>query len=149
MPNANTSGIALRLYPIFPILRRVAKNETTLPRGGGKDGDRPVYISPGTRIVSNYYALHRVESAFGVDVETFNPDHWDSINPSPWDYMLFGGGPRACVGKHKALAEAACTIVKIAQTIRAVESRDDKDWAGEVKLTARNANGCKVALIPA
>ena len=149
MQDADISiGIALRMYPIFPIMVRVAKNETTLPRGGGEKGDHPIYITPGVRIVSNFYALHRVESIFGPDIERFNPDRWDSVTPGPWDYMPFGGGPRGCVGQQKALAEAAYTIARIAQKFKGIESRDDRDWAGEVKLTARNANGCKVALIP-
>ena len=128
---------------------RAAKNETTLPKGGGPNGELPVYIAPGTRIISNFYALHRDKSVFGPEVEVFDPDRWDSISPSPWEYMPFSGGPRACVGQHKALAEASYTIVRIAQAFKGLESRDAMDWAGQMKLTARNANGCKVALIPA
>jgi cytochrome P450 len=137
------------MYPIFPVLVRVALNATTLPAGGGEEGRCSIYIPRGTKLISNSYALHRVQEVFGSDVETFNPDRWQSINPDSWQYMPFSGGPRGCVGQHKALAEASYTLVKIAQTFKGLESRDEKDWAGQMKLTARNANGCKVALIPA
>lgn len=56
---------------------------------------------------------------------------------------------RACLGQQKALAEAACTLIRIAQAFKGIESRDDREWAGDQKLVAKNADGCKVALISA
>lgn len=61
--------------------------------------------------------------------------------------MPFGGGPRACVGQSKALAEATYVLVRLVQKFPAVEARPQagKDgWEGEIKLTVRNANGCRV-----
>ncbi|TVY21175.1 Cytochrome P450 [Lachnellula arida] len=105
----------LRIYPMFPIIERVALNDTTLPVGGGEKRNCPIYIPHGTKLVSNYYALHHVES--------------HSIRPGPWEYMPFSGGPRPCVGQHKALAEASYTLVKITQLFKGQESRHEKDWA--------------------
>ncbi|TVY49941.1 Cytochrome P450 monooxygenase [Lachnellula occidentalis] len=146
---SNVLKESLRMYPIFPVLVRVALKDTTLPVGGSEKRDFPIYIPRGTKLYSDYYALHHVESVFRPDVEVFNPDRWHSISPGPWEYMPFSGGPRACVRQHKALAEASYTLVKIVQLFKGLESRDEKEWAGQMKLTARNANGCKVALIPA
>ncbi|KAM3066189.1 hypothetical protein ACMFMG_012149 [Clarireedia jacksonii] len=140
---------SLRIYPVFPTMGRVALQDTTLPRGGGSDGSSPVFIAKGTRVTSSFYALHRDSLIYGSDTESFNPDRWDMIKPESWEYMPFGGGPRRCVGREKALAEAAFVLIKMAQTFRAIESRDDRDWAGVAKLTASNGNGCKVALIRA
>ena len=63
--------------------------------------------------------------------------------------MAFGGGQRACLGQQKALAEASYTLIRLAQTFKRIESRDDREWAGDQKLTAKNAHGCKVAMISA
>ncbi|TGO61344.1 hypothetical protein BCON_0028g00320 [Botryotinia convoluta] len=142
---------SLRIYPVFPIMNHVALRDTILPRGGGTNGESPIFAPKGTTIYTNQYALHRDEKAFGNDVESFKPDRWDSVNckPTPWEYMPFGGGPRACVGQQKALVEAAYTVAKIVQVYKGLESRDHKHWEGEWKLTAKNLNGCKVVCIPA
>ena len=99
--------------------------------------------------MSDFYALHRDEAVYGPEVEKFNPDRWALINPGPFQFMAFGGGMRACLGQQKALVEAACTLIRIGQAFKGIESRDDREWAGDQKLVARNANGCKVALMPA
>lgn len=92
------------------------------------------------------YALHRDPSIFGEDVESFNPDRWNHISPGPWQYMPFGGGPRNCLGQQKVLVEAAYTLARMAVRFETLESRDEKPWKGDIKLTCKNANGCKVAL---
>jgi cytochrome P450 monooxygenase len=62
--------------------------------------------------------------------------------------MTFGGGgPRACVGKRKALAEAAMVLVMMAKRFRGIESRDNRDWAGVAIKAAANKHGCKVGLV--
>ncbi|KAJ8066353.1 hypothetical protein OCU04_005424 [Sclerotinia nivalis] len=63
--------------------------------------------------------------------------------------MPFGGGPRACVGQHKALAEASYMLAKFAQLYKKIESRDARDWAGQQRLTASYVIGCKVVCVPA
>ncbi|TGO20852.1 hypothetical protein BPAE_0261g00090 [Botrytis paeoniae] len=107
----------LRIYPVFPIMNHIALRNTILLKGGGTDGESPIFAPKGTKIYTNQYALHRDEKAFGSNVESFKPDRWDSINckPIPREYMPFGGGPRAFVGQQKALVEAAYTVAKIAQ----------------------------------
>lgn len=126
---------------------RAALRETTLPRGGGSQGLDPIYVPEGTKIYSNYYALHRDELVFGKDATSFVPERWDSIKPGSFEYMPFGAGPRACVGKEKALSEASYALAKFAKLYKGVESRDYEEWAGQLKLTARNAHGCKVVCV--
>lgn len=139
----------MRLYPVFPILARDALVDTILPTGGGPQGKRPIFAPVGTRILVDFYTLHRDKAVFGPEPESFNPDRWDLIQPGPWQYMAFGAGMRACLGQAKALGEASCTLIRMAQTFKKIESRDDRDWGGELQLVARNLHGCKVAFIPA
>lgn len=58
--------------------------------------------------------------------------------------MAFGGGKRACLGRPKALAEAAYIVARLATEFEKVESRDDRPWTLEYKVTSRNKHGCRV-----
>lgn len=44
------------------------------------------------------------------------------------------------------MIEAAYVIMIFTKRYDRIESRDDRAWAGKWALTAKNANGCKVAL---
>jgi hypothetical protein len=44
------------------------------------------------------------------------------------------------------MLEACYVIVKIARRFERIESRDERDYQAEAKLTCQNGNGCKVAL---
>ncbi|KAF4624127.1 hypothetical protein G7Y89_g14046 [Cudoniella acicularis] len=137
---------SLRLYPVFPILSRTSLCDTTLPTGGGKNQDEAVFVPQGTLVVMSYFALHRDPLVFGDDVETFKPERWNAINPKQWEYIPFGGGQRACLGQHKVLVEATYVLLRIAATFEHLECRDDMPWKGELQLTCKSANGCKVSL---
>jgi cytochrome P450 len=137
---------SLRLYPIFHLMGRIALTDTTLPVGGGPEHTEPIFIPKGTIVAMNYYALHREASVYGSDVEAFRPERWETIQPTHWEFMGFGGGNRECLGKQKVLVEAAYVLVRMAKRIEKLESRDSEDWEGEVKLTCKSKNGCKVAL---
>ena len=80
-------------------------------------------------------------------MENFNPNRWDSIKPGLCEFMVFGSGPRACLGQQKALVEASYVLVRTALEFQHLESRDSRPWAAAERLTTSNANGCKVALV--
>lgn len=138
--------LALRLYPIFPILGRIALRDTKLPVGGGRNHDLPMFIQKGSMVVMGYYTLHRNPRVFGDDVESFRPERWNSIKPAQWEFLGFGGGNRACLGQQKAMIEASYVLARLAQVIEKLDSRDSKDWKGELKMTCKSVNGCKVAV---
>ena len=119
-----------------------------LPVGGGPDGSSPIFCPAGTIYDASYFALHREPSIWGLDAEHFNPDRWETFKPRTWEYQPFGGGPRSCAGRQKALAEASYVIVRMLQEFRRIESRDERPWAGQLKLTMKSLHGCKVALTP-
>lgn len=137
---------ALRLYPVFPLMGRVSLCDTILPVGGGPDQSAPIFVPRSTKVSMGHHGLHRDPRVFSDDVEAFRPERWNSISPGQWEFMGFGGGSRACLGRHKSLAGASFVLARLAMRFERLESRDDREWKGEMKLTCKSANGCKVAL---
>lgn len=132
------------------MLGREALRDTVLPRGGGPDGSRPIFVPENVHAVTSFYTLHRDPSVFGDDVEAFRPERWvpkeeGGVDPSPWEFMPFGGGERSCLGRSKAVAEAAYVLSRLALEFEELQARDEREWTMEQKLTCKNKNGCKVA----
>ncbi|KAI9375367.1 cytochrome P450 [Aspergillus egyptiacus] len=133
----------LRLYPAVPVNRRVAKQDTTLPRGGGPDGSAPVYLRAGTNVIYSPFVTQRRGEFFGGDAEVFDPDRWDRTGPSRpkardrasggtgWEYLPFNGGPRVCLGQQFALTEAAYVLVRLLQRFDAMEEVSPELGSGE------------------
>ena len=142
------SPSALRLYPVFPWNVRVAYADTLLPTGGGTNSKSPIFVPAGTLFEANYAVLHRRQSIWGSDAGVFNPDRWATSKPGPWEYIPFGGGPRSCIGKNKAIMEASYITVRMLREFEGIEARDDREWTGRVQISAKNIHGCKVALFP-
>lgn len=89
---------------------RIALCNTVLPVGGGPDLNAPIFVPKGTKVEVGQYSPHRDPRVFREDTEAFRPKRWDSINPSQWEFMAFGGGGRVCLGRHKSLVEAAYVL---------------------------------------
>ena len=92
---------SLRLYPLVPGNAREAQADTTLPRGGGADGQSPFFVAKGDIIGWSLYTMHRRKDLFGEDAEEFRPERWlgeKGLRPS-WEYLPFNGGPRICLGR--------------------------------------------------
>ncbi|KAF2675780.1 cytochrome P450 [Lentithecium fluviatile CBS 122367] len=143
----NILSESLRLYPVFSHMSRTCLNDTTLPIGGGADQKQPILITQGANVFTSFYTLHRDKSVFGPDAESFAPERWERIHPAQWEYLPFGGGQRACLGKEKVLAEAAFVVARLAQRFEKLESEDARPWKGKMRLSAKNLNGCKVCLL--
>nr|WGZ60655.1 cytochrome P450 [Fusarium tricinctum] len=135
---------SLRLHPVIPTNARVAVRDTTIPRGGGADGQSPLFISKGTAMFYNVYAMHRNEGVFGSRTEEFVPERWQDLRPG-WGYLPFNGGARACIGQQYALLETHYVVARLVQTYTQLESRDDKEWMELYALALCSKNGTRVA----
>ncbi|KAJ4254429.1 hypothetical protein NW762_010027 [Fusarium torreyae] len=135
---------SLRLHPVIPTNARVAVRDTTIPRGGGADGQSPLFIAKGTAMFYNVYAMHRNEDVFGSDPEEFIPERWQDLRPG-WGYLPFNGGARACIGQQYALLETHYVVARMAQTYTQLESRDDREWMELYALALCSKNGTRVA----
>ncbi|XP_072968396.1 alkane hydroxylase MAH1-like [Typha angustifolia] len=97
---------SLRLFPPVPFNHRTAKYSDELPSGHR--------VQPGALIISSVYAMGRMEKVWGKDCNEFKPERWITEggtlrHEATYKFLVFGTGPRMCVGKDTAL-----TMVKIA-----------------------------------
>lgn len=114
----------LRLFPTVPSNYRVATKNTTLPLGGGSDGQSPTFIPKGSIVGYNVFSMQRHPILWGPDSNEFRPERWYDYSPKShhtWDFIPFNGGPRICLGQQFALTEAGYTIVRLLQKYETLE----------------------------
>jgi cytochrome P450 len=116
-----TMSEVLRLNATVPNNSRRATRDTTIPRGGGPDGNAPVYIKKGQQVNYSVHSLHLREDIWGPDVMEFKPERWVGRRPG-WDFLPFNGGPRICLGQQFALTEAGYVIVRMLQKFDKIDN---------------------------
>ncbi|EME40774.1 hypothetical protein DOTSEDRAFT_37533 [Dothistroma septosporum NZE10] len=126
----------LRLYPPVPANYRAALVDTTLPRGGGADGQGPIAVPAGTGAWYHPHTFHRSVAVFGEDANEWEPSRWQNPSLKPgWAYLPFNGGPRICPGQTFAVAESSYILARMAQEFKSVERRDPNlHWRPRVSL---------------
>lgn len=140
---------SLRLYPVVPLNSRQAEVDTTLPLGGGPNGDAPILVKSGQLVTWSTHAMHRRKDFYGEDADEYRPERWlgeNGLRPG-WEYLPFNGGPRICIGQQFALTEASYTTIRLMQEFKDIESRDSSPWMEKLTLTCVG-DSCKVALTP-
>ena len=98
----------LRLYPVVPVNSRRAVVDTSIPRGGGEDGNSPIFIKKGQGVDYSVHVMHRLEEYWGEDANEFRPERWIGRRPG-WEYLPFNGGPRICLGREYTRRKRSCT----------------------------------------
>ncbi len=99
---------SLRLLPPGLWFLRVAMADTTI---GG-------YAVPaGTRILWSPAVIHRDPALYPAP-DAFRPERWATIDPSPYEYMPFGAGPRRCLGATFAELEMKLVLPRLLQRYR-------------------------------
>jgi cytochrome P450 len=93
----------IRIVAIIPMNERVAIRDTTLPRGGGDDGSRPIFVRKGVQILIPLYAIQHRPDIWGDDAEEFKPERWEGRRTG-WEWIPFGGGARKCLGREFSLS---------------------------------------------
>lgn len=98
----------LRLHCPIPLVSRNNSRDYKIP---GHD----VIIPKGTDVYMMAYSIMRDERYFDQPTE-FNPDNFSKEakeKRSPYAYLPFGQGPRACIGMRFALLEAKIGLVSV------------------------------------
>jgi cytochrome P450 len=144
----NVINEVFRLNSPITSMNRIALRDTTLPTGGGPDGTAPVFVCRGDIITTSFYTLHRSHDIWGPDADEFRPERWNSLRPSRWNFVPFGGGPRVCPGQHLALTQVAFVIFSFARKFERLENRDPVlEFVEDYKIVTESKNGAKVAFI--
>ena len=139
---------ALRMYPAVPVNFRVATRDTTLPRGGGRDGQSPLFVAKNTTVAYSVYCTHRLEEFYGKDALEFRPERWAELLKLGWAYVPFNGGPRICLGQQFALTEISYVVTRLLQMFTKLENRDDSPYPPKkaVHLTMCHQDGVFISL---
>ena len=140
----NILSETLRLRPVFPQTGRFATRDTFLPSGGGPNHDERLPVPKGTFAISNSWGLHINKNIYGPDADEWKPDRWNSIKPTNKEFIPFGIGPRACLGRDKALAEAAYLLARFVKRFERLEDKTGV-WKPEASFSMKNKAGYKVA----
>lgn len=102
---------ALRLCPPAAAVARTVLADIEV------DGCR---LAAGTVAIVGVYAMHR-DPALWEDPLRFDPDRFSPercAGRNRWQYLPFGGGPRACIGDHFAMLEATLALATILRRIK-------------------------------
>ncbi|KAG5365854.1 Cytochrome P450 52A12 [Yarrowia sp. B02] len=141
----------LRLYPVVPVNLRVAVRDTTLPRGGGPNGDKPIFVAKGQKVNYAIYWTQRDPKYWGPDAEEFRPERWETAAGGAigkgWEYLPFNGGPRICLGQQFALTEMGYVLTRLLQEYSDI-SLEPLEGPFKVRhsLSMCAANGINIAL---
>ncbi|KAF1816357.1 pisatin demethylase [Eremomyces bilateralis CBS 781.70] len=104
---------ATRLHPSGSI---------TFPRRVPKQGCMVAgqFIPEGTEIGCNPYVVHRDRKVFGDDADRYNPDRWLGPKAAEMERhsLLFGYGPRICIGRNIALCQLYKFIPQLLRDFR-------------------------------
>jgi cytochrome P450 len=114
---------ALRLYPPVPFEIKQCQVDITLPDG--------TFLPSGSIVVWCIWAMNRSAEIWGQrgpDLEAFEPERWledgKFIGKSAFEFPVFNGGPRSCLGKRMAELIAAYTMVNVTREFDFEEVRD-------------------------
>ncbi|KOS20835.1 Cytochrome P450 52E1 [Escovopsis weberi] len=135
----------LRLYSPVSTNMRTCNHDTVLPKGGGPDGQAPIFVPKGTDVRFSNHSLHRCKEWYGEDAEEFRPERWETLRPS-WEYIPFSGGPRICIGQQFALTQMTYLFTRLFQTFDKVETTSTEPMKHRLTTTMSLVGGCWISL---
>ena len=119
---------SLRILPPVPMQVRVAQQDTSL-------AGHPFPM--GSRVMLSAFVTNRLPDHY-PEPDTFRPERWVSINPSPFEYLVFSAGPRKCPGFYLGLAMVKMAVATIFLHFRIeLESRTQIDYIARPALKPR------------
>ena len=101
----------LRLCPPVPFELKECTVATTFPDG--------TWLPQGSVVIWVPWAMGRSCQIWGEDSELFKPARWldasgsIGLQKSPYEFPVFNGGPRLCLGKKLAESLAVCVLAQL------------------------------------
>jgi cytochrome P450 len=118
---------SMRILPASSYSQRV--NVTPVDMG-------PFRIKEGSVLIFSQFMTHHMSSVYH-EPERFHPDRWLTLNPPPYSYIPFGGGPRMCIGAPLAMQVLKITLPSILQKFR-LQIQDECQIEAKVISTMLN-----------
>jgi len=122
----------IRFYPPVPVELKECTSATTFPDGTWLPGGSVVMWVP--------WAMNRSKHIWGQDADDFKPERWlvpgqngnrpTLIIKSAFEFPVFNGGPRACIGKKMAELLAVYVTASLVWDFHFEESYDEEPKAG-------------------
>jgi len=88
----------LRLYPPVPFELKQCQEATTLPDG--------TFLPNTSIVIWCIWAMNRSKLIWGDNADDFKPERWLEngifVSKTAFEYPVFNGGPRTCLGKKMA-----------------------------------------------
>ena len=123
----------LRFYPPVPVELKECTSPTTFPDG--------TWLPKGAIVIWVTWAMGRSKNIWGEDADEFRPERWLIPNAnegspslksmSAFEFPVFNGGPRSCLGKKMAELLAVFVIASLVWRYEFEEIRDEKLSSGE------------------
>ncbi len=107
---------SMRLIPPVPLQLRVAEDDATL-------AGHP--IAKRTHIVLSTFLTTRMPGLY-PEPDRFLPERWSTIDPTPFEYPVFGAGPRICPGYWFGLNAIKVTLAAILTRYRIAIAPDSR-----------------------
>lgn len=129
----------LRFYPPVPFEIKQCEQATTLPDG--------TFLPKDAVLLWCTWAMNRSKLIWSDDAEDFRPERWLEdgvlISKSAFEYPVFNGGPRTCLGKKMAESVAVQVIAALILKFD-FELLDDKERVSKDSLTLPMEGGLPV-----
>jgi len=128
---------SMRILPSVPFTIRMAAAKTELGE---------IALRPGDRVVCSHYVTHHLPEIY-AEPERFQPQRWENIEPTQYEYLPFSAGPRWCIGKHLAMLMMRVALARIVQRWRFTivpNARIDR----HVSVTMGPKHGMPMILVP-
>ncbi|TGO26222.1 hypothetical protein BPAE_0064g00380 [Botrytis paeoniae] len=135
---------ALRLYPPVPFEIKQCEQATTLPDG--------TFLPKHAVLVWCPWAMNRSRSIWGEGADEFRPERWLEdgvvISKTAFEYPVFNGGPRTCLGKKMAEAVAAQVIATLVVNFNfSLIDQNERISRNSLTLPMEGGLPCKVSII--
>ena len=145
----------IRLYPPVPVELKECTSSSTFPDGTAMPIGAIVMWVP--------WAMGRSKRIWSVDADAFRPERWlikddagtvSLISKTPFEFPVFNGGPRSCLGKKMAESLAISIIASLVWRYNFEEadfegsgSRPERRSQNSLTLPMENGMPCRVQLI--
>lgn len=109
----------------LPLLERVIKESMRIlspAPWNGRVTSQPTelggyFLPEGTEVFVSIYQTHQMPELY-PDPTRFNPQRWEIISPTPYEYNPFSAGTRLCIGAGFAMMEIKIVLAMLLQRYR-------------------------------